>query len=461
MRKTLVIAWREYRAMVGTRAFLIGMAVMPLLMLGTLCVPAVLSGLQQPAVRRIAVIDQTGVLLQPLQQAAEQRNQQLSERQPELSQSGHHDMLAVLGMQDRHLYEFESLPADDFDDSDRLLLSERIRSGTLHAFLEIPGSVLRSAGPVAGTDGAAESLMWVSEDAALSDTRRWCEQLVDGLLLQHRLADSLPPALLPAVISQLSAPTGIGPVGLYYRDENGRIQRGTRQTSLTALALPIGVMAMMFMAILLSVQPMLESVLEEKTLRISEVLLGSVSATQLMTGKLVGNAAGAMTIFGLYASAAAVAVWMQGAADSIPWSLLPWLLMFQLLAVLLFSSVFMSVAACVSQMREAQCLLMPVWLVLTLPLLLWFTVIREPNGTLATVASFLPPATPLLMAVRMCSGAVIPLWQSVLSLLLLLAGTGFGIMTASRLYRAGILRQGQAPGFSELLLLAWRGEAGG
>ncbi|MFO0252362.1 MAG: ABC transporter permease, partial [Planctomyces sp.] len=326
MRKTLVIAWREYRAMVGTRAFLIGMAVMPLLMLGTLCVPAVLSGLQQPAVRRIAVIDQTGVLLQPLQQAAEQRNQQLSEGQPELSQSGHHDMLAVLGMQDRHLYEFESLPADDFDDSDRLLLSERIRSGTLHAFLEIPGSVLRSAGPVAGTDGAAESLMWVSEDAALSDTRRWCEQLVDGLLLQHRLADSLPPALLPAVISQLSAPTGIGPVGLYYRDENGRIQRGTRQTSLTALALPIGVMAMMFMAILLSVQPMLESVLEEKTLRISEVLLGSASATQLMTGKLVGNAAGAMTIFGLYATAAAVAVWMQGAADSIPWSLLPWLL---------------------------------------------------------------------------------------------------------------------------------------
>ncbi|MFN9236716.1 MAG: hypothetical protein ACK6D4_18965, partial [Planctomyces sp.] len=238
MRKTLVIAWREYRAMVGTRAFLIGMAVMPLLMLGTLCVPAVLSGLQQPAVRRIAVIDETGVLLQPLQQAAEQRNQQLSEGQPELSQSGHHDMLAVLGMQDRHLYEFEALPADDFDDSDRLLLSERIRSGTLHAFLEIPGSVLRSAGPVAGTDGAAESLMWVSEDAALSDTRRWCEQLVDGLLLQHRLADSLPPALLPAVISQLSAPTGIGPVGLYYRDDNGRIQRGTRQTSLTALALP-------------------------------------------------------------------------------------------------------------------------------------------------------------------------------------------------------------------------------
>ncbi|MEY4185988.1 MAG: hypothetical protein RIT02_1022 [Planctomycetota bacterium] len=447
--------------MVGTRAFLIGMAVMPLLMLGALCVPAVLSGLPQPDIRRIAVMDQTGVLLQPLRQAAEQRNQELLAGTPDRSESGQSGMLSVLGIQDRHLYEFEELPTEGFDDSDRLLLSERIRSGALHAFLEIPGTVLRSSGRSSTTAGTGTLLMWVSEDAALSEARRWCEQLVDVLLLQQRLADTLPPALLPAVIGQLSGPAGIGPVGLYYRDENGRIQRGAQQTSLTALALPIAVMAMMFMAVLLSVQPMLESVLEEKTLRISEVLLGSASATQLMTGKLVGNAAGSMTIFGLYATGAIVAVWQQGAADRVPWALLPWLLIFQLLAVLLFSSVFMSVAACVSQMREAQCLLMPVWLVLMLPLLLWFTVIREPNGTLATVASFLPPATPLLMAVRLCSGAVIPLWQSLLSLLLMLVGTAFGIMTASRLYRAGILRQGQAPGFSELLLLAWRGEAGG
>lgn len=447
--------------MVGTRAFLIGMAVMPLLMLGALCVPAVLSGLPQPDIRRIAVMDQTGVLLQPLRQAAEQRNQELLAGTPDRSESGQSGMLSVLGIQDRHLYEFEELPTEGFDDSDRLLQSERIRSGALHAFLEIPGTVLRSSGRSSTTAGTGTLLMWVSEDAALSEARRWCEQLVDVLLLQQRLADTLPPALLPAVIGQLSGPAGIGPVGLYYRDENGRIQRGAQQTSLTALALPIAVMAMMFMAVLLSVQPMLESVLEEKTLRISEVLLGSASATQLMTGKLVGNAAGSMTIFGLYATGAIVAVWQQGAADRVPWALLPWLLIFQLLAVLLFSSVFMSVAACVSQMREAQCLLMPVWLVLMLPLLLWFAVIREPNGTLATVASFLPPATPLLMAVRLCSGAVIPLWQSLLSLLLMLVGTAFGIMTASRLYRAGILRQGQAPGFSELLLLAWRGEAGG
>ncbi|MFM7863536.1 MAG: hypothetical protein ACKPHU_04940, partial [Planctomycetaceae bacterium] len=78
MRKILVIAWREYRAMVGTRAFLLSLAVMPLLMAGVVCVPAVLNGLQQHQVRRIAVVDHTNVLFRPLQLAAEQRNEQLT-----------------------------------------------------------------------------------------------------------------------------------------------------------------------------------------------------------------------------------------------------------------------------------------------------------------------------------------------------------------------------------------------
>jgi len=454
MRKILVIAWREYRAMVGTRAFLLSLAVMPLLMAGVICVPAVLSGLQQNQVRRIVVVDHTGVLSRPLQLAAEQRNQQLTGSQAGSdSEAGQQRLLSMLGLQDRHLYEFEAVPGATFCDADRLLLSDQIREGTLDAFLEIPPAVMDS-------HVAAPQLVWVSEDAALSEARRWCEQIVDSMLQQQRLADCVPASLLPTVLSRLSQPVGIGPVGLYYRDETGQIQRGDQQHSMSALLLPIVVMGMMFMAVLLSVQPMLESVLEEKTLRISEVLLGSASAAQLMTGKLAGNAAGSMTIFGLYAAGAAGAAWLQGFAGGIPWLLLPWLLLFQLLAVLLFSSVFMSVAACVSQMREAQCLLMPVWLVLMLPLLLWFSIIREPNGTLATAASFFPPATPLLMAVRLCSGAVIPLWQCLLSLLLMVCGTALGIAAASRLYRAGILRQGQAPNFFELLQLAWYGESG-
>ncbi len=56
--------------------------------------------------------------------------------------------------------------------------------------------------------------------------------------------------------------------------------------------LPMGIMMFMFMVIMMSAQPMLESVLEEKTNRIAEVLLGSASPLQIMAGKLLGNVAG-------------------------------------------------------------------------------------------------------------------------------------------------------------------------
>ena len=317
MRKILIIAWREYRAMVGTRAFLISMAVMPLLMLGVICIPAMLQGLQVPAVRTIAVIDQTGGLLPLLQLAADRRNQQLSAARDGQSAASHDGLTAMLGLQDQSLYEFRAHPAGDFGDDDRLLLSQQIRAGKLHAFVEIPINA---------------SLTWVSEDPGMSDVRRWCEQTIDSVQRQQRLADCVPAGLLPVVTVALSQSTELQSQGLSFLDSTGQIQREPVQSSLSSIAVPIGIAGMMFVAVLLSVQPMLESVLEEKLLRISEVLLGSASATQLMTGKLAGNAAGAMTIFGLYGAGAICVAWLQGFAESVPWALLPWLLFLQLLA---------------------------------------------------------------------------------------------------------------------------------
>ena len=59
MNKILTIAWREYQAMVATRAFVIALLLMPLLMLGSAWLPVVLRGLETPEVRRIAVVDNT------------------------------------------------------------------------------------------------------------------------------------------------------------------------------------------------------------------------------------------------------------------------------------------------------------------------------------------------------------------------------------------------------------------
>ena len=253
------------------------------------------------------------------------------------------------------------------------------------------------------------------------------------------------------VLLELERRAGVKAIGLYEQSDSGDVSPEKKPDELASIFLPMGIMMLMFMIIMMSAQPMLESVLEEKTLRISEVLLGSANTKQLMYGKLLGNLAGSFTVFSLYAAGGLIAASSRGYLDSVPLHVIPWFVVYLILAVMLFSSVFMAIGASVSQLREAQGLLLPVWMVMVFPLMIWFMVIREPNGMLGTVLSFFPPSTPLMMTLRIATGAAIPAWQIVLSIAVLIAGTMIGVTAAGRIYRVAILYRGKTPGIAEML----------
>ena len=101
-------------------------------------------------------------------------------------------------------------------------------------------------------------------------------------------------------------------------------------------------------------------------------------------------------------------------------------------------------------------LLLPVWMVVLLPMFVWFNIVREPNSALATAISMFPPSTPMVMTLRMATGATIPLWQSLLSLVMTVCGTWLGVLAAARIYRQGILRQGKPPRMTEMLMWIFR-----
>ena len=236
MNKILTIAWREYQAMVATRAFVIALLLMPLLMLGSAWLPVVLRGLETPEVRRIAVVDNTSLLFKRFEEAVQQRNQQLqSDRgaaqpvvpaQPQStpadttprsdsdalistvrSQQKQDATAEELGLKDIHSYELEEIPAEDFGDEQRLALSERIRKGELYAFIEVPADVLqpRPFSPENLKNPAPDliqlpAMKWVAEDAALSDARRWSEAAMNQLIRSQRLSSSVSPIVLPTVL---------------------------------------------------------------------------------------------------------------------------------------------------------------------------------------------------------------------------------------------------------------------
>ncbi len=435
MRKIFVIARREYTAMVGSKAFIISIAIMPILMLGGAIAPQLLRDQVDTNDKRIVVLDQSGTLYDSLQQAVVARNEFATQN-------------AETGKQIAPSYKVEPGPAGTVTDELRLKLSDEIRQGGLYAFVEIPADVLQ-----AGSDGQPAVMTFYAENTALSEVKRWFDQTLTNLVQTRRLEAA---GIDPKVVDQSKAIVLQGR-GLLALTSDGNIKKSAGRQEMLSIMLPLGIMMFMFMIIMMSAQPMLESVLEEKTNRIAEVLLGSATPLQIMTGKLFGNVAGSLTIATIYLTGAYALARYNDMLDVVPFDILPWFLVYQVLAVLMFSSLFMSIGAAVNQLKEAQSLLLPIWILIVLPLFVWLNIVQAPTGSFATWFSMIPPFIPMLMCLRMSATSAVPLWQPVLGLVLSLATTALCVFAASRVFRIGMLTQGRAPKFSELLRWAITG----
>ena len=450
MRKVWTIACREYRAMVATKAFLLSITLMPILMFGGMVVANRLKDVQDHGDKVIVVVDGTsGGLFDELKEAADSRNAQLAATAAESkvdALTGDTSAATAVGPK----YVLKHHPAASLSDADRLALSNQIRNDDIEAFVEIPADVM-SDDEVTLADA---KVGFHSQNAILSEERKWIAGTINDIVRMRRFAEL---NVSPEDVRRATIPVDVAPLGLFKEVTEGTIRGAGEDRKLASIFMPFGIMMLMFMVIFMSAQPMLESVLEEKSDRIAEVLLGSTSPFQLLLGKLLGNVAGSLSVVTIYAVGGYTVAIYNDWTDLIPLEILPWFLVFQILAVLLFSSVFMAVGAAVSQLKEAQSMLLPVWLLLSSPFFVWIQVVREPNGAIATWLSFFPPATPMLMVVRLASESVIPIWQPVCGLVLLIVTTVLGVGLAARVFRIGILWQGKSPRVRELVRWALSG----
>jgi ABC-2 type transport system permease protein len=346
-------------------------------------------------------------------------------------------------------YVLQRHASDAISDDERLLLSDRVRSREIDGFVEIPADIfdarLAAQGP---------GVKFYAQNSILSPERGWLEFAVNDAVRNRRLKDLNVDA---EAVKRATASLRIVPLGLFKKTSEGGVRGAKESQNLVGIFVPAAFMMLMFMVIFLSAQPMLESVLEEKAGRVSEVLLGSASPFQLMLGKLLGNVGGSLSVIAIYVAGGYFLVRHNGWTAWIPWDMLPWFLVLQVLAVLQFSSLFMAVGASVNQLKEAQAVLLPLWIVLAFPMFVWLQIVREPMGALATGLSFFPPATPMVMVLRLATDVVIPPWQNAGALVLLVATTVACVYVAGRIFRVGLLWQGRTPGVRELARWAWRG----
>jgi ABC-2 type transport system permease protein len=441
MRKTFVIAVREYLAAVRTKAFVITLVIMPVLMAGSLLVQWLLSGYHDTETKRIAIVDRTpGAHLYSAIEKTVQKYNHLTE-----------DPVTKKRIAPR--FELDPVPASannaEARMEQRLQLSERVRRGELFGFLDIGAGVLDPRR--GGANKADREIRYQSNRVTNKDFPRLLQEPLQEAIENLRL-DAAGSQLPREQIRDLMRPAPVEVLGLTRRNPaSGNVEDGGLHGRIAETAAPICLMVMMFLIIMMTASPMMQGVVEEKMQRIAEVLLGSVSPFDLMLGKLLGMTAVSLTVTGVYLGGAYWAAHHWGFDEYVSGPLLAWFVVFQTLASLMYGSLFIAVGAACTDMKETQHLLWPIMLVAMVPLFLLGSVLQEPNSAVATTVSFLPFATPMLMILRQSLSPNLPLWQPLAGMVLVLLTTLLCVWAGSRIFRVGILMQGKGAKLGDML----------
>lgn len=256
----------------------------------------------------------------------------------------------------------------------------------------------------------------------------------------------------------LTASIPIEGLSLVERDvKTGEVHEARKRSELEGFLVPFGLAMILAMIVMVGSAPMLQNVTQDKSQRIVETLLGAASPFELMTGKVLGSVGVSVTSSLLYVIAGAVAVNVMGVAGLLPLSIIPWFYIYLLADVVMLCSFAAALGACCSTPQDAQNLAVVLLLPCILPMFMLVTVLRQPNGTIATVMSLIPPFTPILMLLRQAMPNGVPAWQPWVGLVCVLAFAIGTVWAASRIFRVAILMQGKPPQLAEMLRWAMKG----
>jgi ABC-type Na+ efflux pump permease subunit len=234
---------------------------------------------------------------------------------------------------------------------------------------------------------------------------------------------------------------------------------GAEEALLVRSILPLAASYLLMMALMLSGSWMLQGTVEERSNKLLETVLATISPEELMYGKLLGTVGVGLTMIAVWIGCGAVAAFAtQGEiADMIRPALAPLTSVGTIAAMIYFfvvgyvavSVFFLAVGAISDSMNDAQGYLMPIILMILLPITILIQGILEGGrGIGITVLTWVPIWTPFAVLARLGTG--IPAWEVIGSGLLLAAFVVLELVLLGRLFRASLLAQGQKPTLSEI-----------
>ncbi|MCI7646265.1 MAG: ABC transporter permease [Bacteroidales bacterium] len=210
----------------------------------------------------------------------------------------------------------------------------------------------------------------------------------------------------------------------------------------------------------------MQSVMEEKTNRIVELMVSAVSPFQLMLGKIVGIALVGLTQLAVWVlmltailtaagqmfgtGGTGEATMMLSALMNLPFFEITLLfILFFIGGYLLYASLFAAIGASINAQEDAQQFMTPMIVIMVFAMYAGLYSAENTNGPLAFWSSMFPLTSPIVMMVRIPHG--VPLWQELLSLGLLFGTCLACVWISGKIYRIGILLYGKKPNLKEMV----------
>lgn len=431
MDKLRLIIAREYMSIVGRKSFIILTLLLPFLIVFIGAIPILMEYLNNSGdqTQQIAVIDETGKYASALQSD--------------------------------NLYNFVAIKGDTVTDAREFYDKA---NGSITAIIVIPRDVETSAQVNIYSEGTIPPALVMSVDNALTDTIQKARLAAAGIPNLQQIIDETH-------------------INLNVRNVTWQ-QDGNEQEASTDAAMALGMILafIIYMFVIFYGQMIMNNVIEEKTNRIVEVVVSSCRPFHLMLGKIIGVGLAGLTqmaiwivLLSVVGTVAGSALGLSGAAmapdvvaagvdpemvdgamsqvvrQALSINYTPIVINFVLYFIggyLLYSAIFAALGSAVDQASDASQLLWPVMILVIIAIYAAMGCMTNPNGPMAFWCSIIPFTSPIVMMIRLPYD--IPLWQMVLSHVLLF-GTALAIVwVAARIYRRGILHYGKKVSFLDL-----------
>lgn len=422
MKKTWVLIKREYLSRVKTKGFIIGTLAMPLMLFLMIGIQVLMSTMGAREKQTLAIMDLSN-------QVAPALEKYMSE--------------AYKNSQKEPLYKFNILAvAPDSIDALKKRYSRLLREEKLNALLILPKDLFEK-----------NEFELHARNISNMEFNSNLERAVSRVVSDLRLAQSgLDQNLVRKLTQRLEVKT-------FKVSEEGTKE----ESGLVAFGISYAMILILYMAMLIYGQFVMRGVYEDKNSRVVEVVLSSARADQFMAGKIIGIGGAGLTQFLVWALFVALASTygmvmmktMAPGADKIPlpsisFSVYLFFFIFFILGYFMYATLYAALGSMVNDEADAQSLQWPVTILIIMGFMFMFFIINNPNSTTAVVLSLIPFFTPLLMFLRYSVNAA-PLYQVLLSIVLMIASIIGLIWFTGRIFRVGILMYGKKPNLPEVI----------